>query len=713
MRSSFRSLMGTSILCGVVLAGSLSGLTARQAAAEPAKKSSQIASPTHRQIGILRPKLDGDAIQLHTLKTDGEGHLLLAVSKLDVDAETAGPYGLAAPKDGYVLKIDSEGNELARWKCSFSPSAIAVSPAGKIFVGGGGKVAMLTDNGLTSEPIDSPHIGDRKTFAKRTIEAQQRMMRSFMTEESLQPLRDMVKQLEEVEEEERTRVQVAQLEALKSQLEQMESMIGDSDEEESDEEDDEEFELDPSMEASVQYAMAVTSMAASDDKVFVCASDPANGGYSIWSLTQDLDPESSDVIMSDLRGCCGQMDIQCCDGQLVLSENGSFRIGFYDQNGERTGQFGQMDRSSENGFGSCCNPMNSMPLPDGTVLTAESSIGHIKRFSADGTLIAYIGKAQIGGGCKHCAIGHDPENDLYYMMYQDKNAVCVLGNKEAYPISDAELAIVERQAAFTKTYAGTWTKEGTKVQKKSGGILASLFGGGDEEVPTSYEDSMLPVTSWTIDATGELSVDAGQYASFMTDAALELLPAEEGDADDVYRVAVTENQVRMLEGTVTIEGNAMTLDLGQGSPVKLLREGAPNAEGCEDGCEEGCDGSTCEKPECKEKHSAVEVEMTDMLADISSEAEVALVEVKEAEETVVEEYETQVMPEESDLGRHAIYDAEFLRPSFKYKLIAPNDFKADAEEKLNALGEKGWEYCGKLGGKLMFKQMDLKGLEMP
>ena len=50
------------------------------------------------------------------------------------------------------------------------------------------------------------------------------------------------------------------------------------------------------------------------------------------------------------------------------------------RHGRTQGNFGKRDRTSRAGFGSCCNPMNSLSMSDGTVLTAESSIGHIKRF---------------------------------------------------------------------------------------------------------------------------------------------------------------------------------------------------------------------------------------------------------------------------------------------------------------------------------------------
>ena len=203
------------------------------------------------------------------------------------------------------------------------------------------------------------------------------------------------------------------------------------------------------IDAGVARVMNVTSMASSDQDVFVCAIDPSQGGYSVWRIGRDLNPAASELILDGLRGCCGQMDINCCKDLLLVSENTKFKVGIYDRHGRFQGSFGSRDRTSREGFGSCCNPMNSIGMSDGTILTAESSIGHIKRFDQDGKLVAYIGKASIGAGCKHCVLGYDEKNDLYYMMYSDKNAICVLANNDSAPLTVAEQKLDERQREFS------------------------------------------------------------------------------------------------------------------------------------------------------------------------------------------------------------------------------------------------------------------------
>lgn len=41
--------------------------------------TSQIEAPTHRQIRLLKPKVDGQELTLHTLTTDADGNLYVAL----------------------------------------------------------------------------------------------------------------------------------------------------------------------------------------------------------------------------------------------------------------------------------------------------------------------------------------------------------------------------------------------------------------------------------------------------------------------------------------------------------------------------------------------------------------------------------------------------------------------------------------------------------
>jgi len=187
----------------------------------------------------------------------------------------------------------------------------------------------------------------------------------------------------------------------------------------------------PDVEEILARLMSSTAIAATNKEVYVSCPEQAGYGYGIWRLSPDLTVE--DKIISDAQGCCGQLDIQADGTNLVLAENTKFEVALYDRNGKRLSGFGKRSTGEQDGFGSSCNPMNVRCETDGDILTAESSIGHIKRFDRDGKLISFVGTAKIAGGCKHVAIGFDPDRNYYYMMHEDLSHVAVLVPKDEAP----------------------------------------------------------------------------------------------------------------------------------------------------------------------------------------------------------------------------------------------------------------------------------------
>ncbi|MEM9365603.1 MAG: hypothetical protein AAGD07_06365, partial [Planctomycetota bacterium] len=642
--------------------------------------------PTHRQIHLIKPKVDGQAISVHTIASDSVGSLIVA----------AGPpqSGMLTPvksSTGFVLKLDPAGEELQRWELDFIPSALAVAGDDSIYVGGSGYLTHLGLDGSIADKIDSPHIGDRKTFAKRTLKAQQRLMASFaVSEEALKPLRDMVERLEKKDEDERSRIEQAQLDAIKRQLEQMEALVKANDSKDEASEEEEEFTIpdDPMTQYRLESAKAVTSMAVAEDWLFVCASDPSSRGYSVWKLSRNLADAEPEKILSDLRGCCGQMDIQCTDTELITSENGAFAVGFYDFEGDSIRKFGKQDRSSREGFGSCCNPMNTQVLSDGSILTAESSIGHLKRFDKDGNFLGYVGKASIGGGCKHCAIGHNRDQDLYYMMYQDKNAICVLGCIEDHPITETELLLAKRQQDFLQECAGVWEVQAdAKPKNMITAALDTLFDRDEEDLEATMT-IQAPFTKWTITKDGSVTIDEGTYAQFVEDGTLEGLPSEPGDSPESMRIAIAEDQVRMIEAIVAIQDDEMTVNLEQMGQSLVFHRIKIDPSASESSCEEPCGDTGCEK-------------------DASS---TALVEA--SAEEVAEEFNVllaEAMEEDVKFDT-SFYEVDpMLMDSMpvvkvEYKLLSIKDLGAEREKTLNELGADGWDYCGNLGSELMFKR---------
>lgn len=217
----------------------------------------------------------------------------------------------------------------------------------------------------------------------------------------------------------------------------------------------------------------ITAVAAGDAEVFVVCAAQMGYGYDLWAVNKEL--EQPRRVKTDLSGCCGQMDVQARGKLVLIAENTKFKVGIYDQDGKSILSFGKGDRRGVDGFGSCCNPMNLHCCENGDILTAESSVGNIKRFDAAGNLLANIGRAKIGSGCKHVAIGHDAKLDRYYMMYQDESAICVLVPKSEAP-GETEDERDARLAAegLGKKLSGTWVAKaaGSQTQeKKQGGFF--------------------------------------------------------------------------------------------------------------------------------------------------------------------------------------------------------------------------------------------------
>jgi hypothetical protein len=185
-----------------------------------------------------------------------------------------------------------------------------------------------------------------------------------------------------------------------------------------------------------------------------------NRGYEVWRTSSTF--EKSGRVIDGLRGCCGQMDIITKGDKILTAENTKFQVGFYDLTGAKLTSFGKRHSEDENGFGSCCNPMNVLCCSNGDIITAESSIGHIKRFSDKGDLLAVIGRARIGGGCKHVALGHDEKRDRYYVQYQDMNHICImLPNAEAAPlVAELDRKLKAAEDAALKL-VGRWVEVST------------------------------------------------------------------------------------------------------------------------------------------------------------------------------------------------------------------------------------------------------------
>ncbi len=229
-------------------------------------------------------------------------------------------------------------------------------------------------------------------------------------------------------------------------------------------------------EDALSRLMRSTGLSVTGQDVFVSCPVSKGYGYTIYRLNHDL--EEAKAVLEDVGGCCGQLDIQSDGTHLIVAENTAFQVGIYDRDGTRLKGFGKRSREDDEGFGSCCNPMNVRCCANGEILTAESSIGHIKRFSKEGEFLGFVGTASIGGGCKHVAIGFDSSRNWHYMMNVDRSHVAVLVPKDMAPSeNDEERESREAMEGLGRKLIGTWELiEKSEANQGGDNYLEAMYG---------------------------------------------------------------------------------------------------------------------------------------------------------------------------------------------------------------------------------------------
>ena len=173
-------------------------------------------------------------------------------------------------------------------------------------------------------------------------------------------------------------------------------------------------EIDQLVEDSIKYKTQASSISATDDNVFLATRAAVGYGFEIWKM--DADFAGGKQIVSQLSGCCGQMDVKANANGLFVAENSKHRVCRFDRDGKQICNWGHGARSGIEGFGSCCNPMNVAFGPGDVVYTAEDNTGRIKRYSPDGELLGLVGSVELVPGCKNCSIAVSSDGTRVYML---------------------------------------------------------------------------------------------------------------------------------------------------------------------------------------------------------------------------------------------------------------------------------------------------------
>ncbi len=373
---------------------------------------------SHVQTAIIELATPGVPCQVNTFCLDPQGRVLVAVGGSSVSVQVVDGERATEAQEvaGEIHVYSQEGERLATWPLNFIPESLNVSPGGIVFAAGGGQMARLDENGQVVAQGSTPQIGDMETFKAQisTQIEQQNQLQAEQYEDQIEQAQELVARLAEKPEAERTAIDKLRLRNAERQLGLLEEQVATLT--------TTTVEID--VESWLAYKLKVPGIAVSDQDVFVACSSMTGYGYDVYRT--DLNFANPQIIVEGLSGCCGQMDIQCCDGELYVAENSRHCVRRFDREGAEIVSFGQSDRTGVNGFEGCCNPMNLRPCGNGEILTAESGVGLIKRYSAEGEYLGLLADVDLVGGCKHVAIATTPDQSRLFMLDVTRSTICVL-----------------------------------------------------------------------------------------------------------------------------------------------------------------------------------------------------------------------------------------------------------------------------------------------
>jgi len=298
----------------------------------------------------------------------------------------------------------------------FKPKAVNAAPDSSVYVVGEGKIAHFDAGGKKLAVQESPHmanaIANKEKFATEMMERHDEEVAS--SQEQVDQLAEALKEIEAKPAKERSASEKQQYAQTKSVLAAYQQMLQAK----------KKLTREQVVERALERAKELHRVAVGAKHIFVVTNEPTGYGFSVWRMTHDFtDPKK---IVSNLSGCCGQMDIQVAGEGLAIAENSRHRVLLVDSDGKTTHEFGKSDRTDvTKGFGGCCNPMNTCLDPEGCLLTSESN-GLVKRYKLNGDFQAILGVAKVTAGCKNSSIGISPKGDRLYYFDVQKGQILVL-----------------------------------------------------------------------------------------------------------------------------------------------------------------------------------------------------------------------------------------------------------------------------------------------
>ena len=331
---------------------------AQLSAAAEAREKNPAWKPAHQQIGTIQVGQGKKGATLKNFCVNVDGNILACCGSAGTGAAAGNEIRIYSPAGKLVKSLP----------LPVTPGAICVDKDGSIYVGGGGRVLKLDQEGKIQASVDSP-------IAKAPVSLGKEM-------------EDMLK-----ESGRQTAAQKA------SYIKMLEQRRGE-----------------------------ITGMAVTKEDVFMACPAPDDFTYRVYRLDHNL--ANAKLVVEKLRGCCGQMDIQAVDDKLWIPHNARHRVECHDRDGKEISQFGKAGRVKPDQFGGCCEPKNLRFTSNGEILAAESGPPTcIKKFSKDGKFLGVVAVLESDGNCVRVTVDVSADGKQFYLLDTAKNAIRVFGAK--------------------------------------------------------------------------------------------------------------------------------------------------------------------------------------------------------------------------------------------------------------------------------------------
>lgn len=172
----------------------------------------------------------------------------------------------------------------------------------------------------------------------------------------------------------------------------------------------------------------ITGLTVTGNDVFMACSSPVDYSYRVYRFNREL--QESRLVVKQLSGCCGQMDVAAANGKLIVAHNARHSVETYDRDGKLVSKFGKKNDKAADCFGGCCEPKNVRVLPNGDILAAESGPPTtVKHFTADGKFLCVEALPTYDNGCVRVTVCTSPDGKKFYLLNTGSDAIHVFAAK--------------------------------------------------------------------------------------------------------------------------------------------------------------------------------------------------------------------------------------------------------------------------------------------